>query len=182
VPPVGVANVTGNDAAEVEALFSLQKREQTLRDMAEQYLSPAGGFKNVDAGYLVCRDLGVFYLDHHKLDKAEDLFTRLDNIPLRDARPYKVLGHLGQGIVLALRNKHIESNRKLRETAGLVVPREGPGIKPGDKNPPPGAQFFSNTQLRFWIAEALMYNQRNGVPENEVPDYWKRFRTPPGRP
>jgi serine/threonine-protein kinase len=181
VAPSGTGN-GGSDAGEVEALFSLQKREQTLRDMAEQYLNPAGGYKNVDAGYLVCRDLAVFYLDHQKLDKAEELFNRLDSIPPRTAKPYKVLGHLGQAIVLALRNKPTESNKKFQETANLVVPGVVPGVKPGEKTPQPGAQFFSNLQLRFWIAEALTYNLRNNLPENEVPEFWKRFRNPPGRP
>src|SRR5262249_30194667 len=56
------------DASTVDALFLPNKKAQALREMAEQYLDPAKKNVNYAAGFGICMDLGVFYLDNDRLD------------------------------------------------------------------------------------------------------------------
>ncbi len=171
-----------------------QQREQALRQAAEQYINPTDGYQNARTGLGICLDLGLFYLDNDRLEDAEQFFTRLEGI--KQVKAYHNLGRLGRGIVLALRSDPKESNRLFREFFKDVrfvpdpkVPK-GPNKVPADleaelfhKRPDarlernvPGPKD-SSEQLRFWLIEALVYNQKNGSPleRNVLPPALQRL-------
>ena len=64
-----------------------------------QKVGPPG---DLTGGLGVCMDLGLFYLEEGRLTDADKLFTRLEEFP--EPRSYHLLGQLGRGIVLALKN------------------------------------------------------------------------------
>jgi serine/threonine-protein kinase len=167
------------DAGTIEAICLPHKREQTLREAAEQYLSPqAGKTSDLAGGLGVCMDLGLFYLDENRLDDADALFRRLE--PIQDPRSYKVLGLLGEAIVQALRNQAESSNGTFRGLFG------GPGKKV-DRPWQPLQPVLQSANWRYWIARARWHNYQNGVPEKDVPHFLRdRFpvksSAPPRKP
>jgi hypothetical protein len=165
----GTVAVTPADVATVDALFSPQQREQALAQAAEQYLHPTGDFPNGTAGLLVCLDLGLFYLDHDRLDDAEALFVRLEG--LKQAKYYRILGQLGRAIVLALRSQAAASANLFRQVftspaLKFPEPASAAGKKPRERLDPEMQMFF-HPRLRFWLAEALTYNSKNGFAERD---------------
>jgi serine/threonine-protein kinase len=71
---------------EVEALYSLEKRERFLNDAVEEYANPAGDLNKLDLGVKHCIELVMFYLDDQlpQLDKAEALCKRLIDNPYKE--------------------------------------------------------------------------------------------------
>jgi serine/threonine-protein kinase len=146
-------------------LHAPQRREQALREAAEQYLDPATATKNIATGYGLCCDLAVFYLENHRLDDADRLFGRLETFKNPQ---YHSLGLLGQAIILALRDKAPESNALFTQLAKeLNGPRQIP-LKRLDEP--------RNAPLRYWITRAQYYNAQNGIAESEVPSFFKPLR------
>jgi serine/threonine-protein kinase len=164
------------DSPDLEAVVSAQKREQKLRDAAEEYLNPQSAARNPQAGFGLCMDLGLFYLEQNKLDDADKWFTRLDN--MRRVDSYHVLGHVGRAIVLALRNQSKDSNDLFKE----VFRRPEMGPRPGIRRLEPHVQMFQNPQMRYWLAEAIYYNQKGGVSRSEMPQGLVRFADPTAAP
>jgi serine/threonine-protein kinase len=161
------------DAAEVEALAPAHRREKTLREAAEEYLSSPGTAKNVAVGYGLCLDLGLLYLEADRLDEADKLFARLNKI--NNPPTYHQLGHLGHGIVLALRNQPFASNKHFSDV--LDVPRYRNGLirRVENRAQAPDAQMWHNPQWRYWMSKALSYNARNGLPEEKVPSVLQKL-------
>jgi serine/threonine-protein kinase len=160
------------DAAEVEALAPAHRREQALREAAEQYLT-APDTKRVAVGFGLCLDLGLLYLEADRLDDADRLFTRLDGI--RQPPIYHLLGHVGRGIVLALRDRPEESNRMFGAVFGAprftnpLQNKAGPRRLENLAKQDPAFQMLVNPQWRYWLSKALYHNARNGTPEDKVP-------------
>lgn len=153
--------VAPSDTTAAEAVFSSQRRERVLTQAAEEYLKPASGNPNVSAGLGVCLDLGLFYLDEDRLDDAEKLFDQLEGI--KQIRAYQNLGKLGRAIVLALRSQPEASNALIREFFSSI---KGVDAKPARvilEN-----QMLQQPRLRYWVAEALTYNRRNGTVDPEL--------------
>jgi serine/threonine-protein kinase len=141
--------------------------EQALRRAAEIYVS-AGQGKDVSVGMSLCLKLAVLYLDQHRLDDAEKLFMRLDNIDKVPA--YHILGRLGRGIVLALRDQATESNKLFREVVYWLPHREAVVPKGVPRRPDPElARAVQNPAFLYWVAQAVRYNHINGVPDDQVP-------------
>jgi serine/threonine-protein kinase len=168
------------DAGTIEAICLPNKREQTLRDAAEQYLNPpVGKTTDLAGGFGVCMDLGLFYLDEDRLDDAEKLFTRLDGF--REPRSYKLLGRLGRSIVLGLRSRARESNALLHDVfppiKGRMTKKDGrEGLPPAMVRRiaellAPIKPVLDSPNWRFWIFRARWYNYKNGVPEKDVPRF-----------
>jgi serine/threonine-protein kinase len=155
------------DASEVEALAPALRREKALREAAEEYLSSPGSVKNVAVGYGLCLDLGLLYLGADRLDDADRLFTRLDKI--HNPQMYHLLGRLGRGIVLALRDQAAESNRRFSEVLELPRYKNQLVRRVENRAQTPDAQMWLNPQWRYWMYKALYYNARNGVPDDKVP-------------
>jgi serine/threonine-protein kinase len=139
-----------------------QEEEKALRTVAEPYLKSRPPTAEVQTGLGLCLKLGVFYLEHDRLDDALALFARLEKHPLP---AYRMLGRVGHGIVLALQNRSAESNKEFRDLY----------IQGRDR--PPGKQRFENLQRwmwseekwHYWMKKALHYNLQNGVKRDDIP-------------
>jgi serine/threonine-protein kinase len=142
------AGPTGAESAAVEALFSLQKHEQFLKAAVEEYANPGTDMEKARNWMKANIDLGLFYLDQWRLDDAEKVFNRL---PTLDSPQSRNLGRLGQGIVLALKNKPRESNERFEEA--LAERPAAPRFVL--------AFLTSHPKLRQWVATALEYNAAN---------------------
>jgi hypothetical protein len=135
------------------------EHEKNLLRAAEEYLAQPNKNTDVQTGAGNCRNLAVYYLEQHRLDDAESLFRRLNAVGIR---PYHVLGHLGLGVVAALRNKPHESNKFFRDIffagkADLVVKRLD------------GLILGHNPQWSYWLARAVDYNRKNHLDDKEIP-------------
>jgi serine/threonine-protein kinase len=164
------------DAQEVDAICfdkSPEKREKVLREAIEMYLS--GATYAPMKGLPMCLDLGVFYLEHDRLDDADRFFTRLESIKA----PYPTLGKLGRGIVLALRSQPAESNKLFQEVFRDTPLKDSPRLpnagSPAVSQSPEFAVWRQNALFRFWFAQALYFNEKNGQPLKDVPDWVNRF-------
>ncbi len=169
---------------DVERVLPSQKREQALRDAVEEYLNPKNKKEvEVDTGCRLCRDLGIFYLEHGRIDDAEKLFDRLEKFPQAPSS-YLLLGKLGMAVVLALKDKPAESNArfvKLSKAPGFVKvvefwldERKAPGRRPDVV--PPALQMWAPPALRYWVVQALRFNQMNALPDAEVPEILLKLR------
>ena len=89
--PAGGTTIEPTDASIIESIPLPNKREKTLRDAVEQYLSQKVGKPgDLTGGLGVCMDLGLFYLEEGRLTDADKLFTRLEEFP--EPRSYPLLG------------------------------------------------------------------------------------------
>jgi serine/threonine-protein kinase len=148
------------DSNDVDAvLHSPQRKEKAMWEtLDQQYLNPENVGKNVGTGVGLCVDLAAFYLENDRLDDAEKLFLRLESL---NPAQYHVLGQLGRAIVLALRSEPKESNQLLHQVCAFWARQ--PGKKLDD------VALLKNPTLRYWTAQALHYNSKNGLPDKEVP-------------
>lgn len=207
-PPVPEVFPTGDDPlVEVVKNASVDKRSTAvLRDAAREYIS--GSLQGTPApGMALSIDLAVRYLKGNQLDEAESFFRELNNE--KSDISFQALGKLGLAIVLALHNQPEESAalfRALKTPEYQRVVRQGLLRVLVDRSPANNSakkdakQFGANNQpkgqirqtdlrqsdqgatLRFWLAEAVAYNRRNGRPDSDLPAYLKTLITEPSRP
>jgi tRNA A-37 threonylcarbamoyl transferase component Bud32 len=160
-----------------DALLSAKKREQALRDLAEPYLNKEKASDTPTAGFVFLMELGLFYLQQDRLDDAQELFKKLDD--MRQVESYHILGHVGRGIVLALRDQATESNRLFKDA---FTPQRFPvpdgSAKGVPKRGEPQLQIVQNAQMKYWLAEAIHYNERNGVARRDMPQPLLRIADP----
>jgi serine/threonine-protein kinase len=141
--------------------------EQAQRRTADIYLA-AGPGKDVSVGMSLCLKLALLYLEQHRLEDAEKLFVRLDN--MEKVQSYHVFGRVGRAIVLALQDNATESNKLFREVAywlphrELVVPKGGPRRPDAEL-----VKVCQNPSFLYWLAQAVRYNHINGVADDQVP-------------
>ncbi len=157
------------DAADIDDDLPLNDEE--LHKVVDKYLHAAKP-EDVPVAIGLCLELGSRYLDQHRLDDAEKLFEKLEGIP--NVRAYSNLGRLGCAIVLALRSQAAESNRLFRE----IFPEQFSK----DELPKRLGKIYTNPQFRFWLAQAVYYNSRNGVADKDVPSALKWLSETPKRP
>jgi serine/threonine-protein kinase len=173
------ANSSGgaSSPSQADAILNTHKREEVLHDAAERYLDPP----NPQAGFGLCVDLGALYLEENKLDEAEKFYGRLEG--MRQVAPYHTLGQVGRGIVLAKRNRAKESNALFKEvftTAGWEPGPRGAPSRKGEQH----TQILQNEQMKYWLTEAVHYNERNGIERKDMPPTLLRALdlAPRGRP
>jgi serine/threonine-protein kinase len=171
-PPTGGAAPDAVDADDFTPPLTDEEATRTLVDKYLQQPQPPTG-PNLSTSLGLCVDLGVLYLEQHRLDDAEKLFTRLDG--MRDTHPYYVLGHLGRAIVAALRDDSKESNRLFKEFSASQRDR-------GKPDPEVMRKIWNNPSFRFWLSQAMFYNHRNGLPDADMPPGLLKLRDPAGRP
>jgi eukaryotic-like serine/threonine-protein kinase len=136
----------------------------------DEYLS---GDKNTNhiVGVGLCCDLALIYLESHRLEEAQQLFTRM----MKKGRPYEPVGHLGLAIVAALRDDPELSRLQFFRAFPLAPVGKGSKSKGPERPTPertiPGPinQLLSNAKWRFWVTRALYYNAKNGVKDEQVP-------------
>lgn len=167
---------SGNDGARMSG-------ESALKQAVEIYLSGRVEGATVDAGLVVCLDLGLLYLQSERWEEALKFFERLDQP--KQAFHFQALGKLGCGIVLAMENKPSESVKSFRELGPLwrdeilkerawrsaldIQPQRRPARLPGASP--------EQTPLRFWLGRAIEANRRNGLPDSDIPPVLKRLAT-----
>ncbi|HTU89190.1 MAG TPA: protein kinase [Gemmataceae bacterium] len=146
-------------APDEPATNRLETKEQALRTLLEPYFDARpGNFREVQKGVEQAMDLGMCYLEQDRLDDARALFVRLE----KNALPaFRVLAHLGQGIVLALQNEPHESNKQF-----VKVHFEHQRGKQ-----PKGLENLIRTdpKWRYWINKAIHYNLQNGLDRSDIP-------------
>lgn len=167
------------DVKQVEAILSKKRREEGLLAAVDPFLRPpdVSRVDKLPAGFELSTELALFYLQESKLDEAKAFFGRLEAIT--QMRTYNLLGRLGRSIVLALQSKAKESNGLFRDLAEVAPFRAlGKRLEKAElkKKVNPELMIWANPGLRFWIAEALHYNQRNGIPDADVPQVFLQLR------
>jgi serine/threonine-protein kinase len=168
---VPATRVATGDPADVDQLPL--DDEPALRRTAEIYIT-AGPGKDVSVGMSLCSKLAVLYLDQHRLDEADKLFTHLEGNDRVTA--YRTLGRLGRAIVLALQSRAADSNRLFREVAYSLPHRETVLPKGAPRRPDPElVKIWQNASFLYWLAQAVRYNHINGVPDEEVPPPLRRL-------
>ena len=166
------------DSGEVDEDLLPVNDEEALRKLVEKYLQPAAGDRNVSVGLSLCLDLGMLYLEQHRLDDAEKFFDRLDG--MKNVPQYQLLGRLGQAMVFAFRDQYKLSNELFRDTL-----EKNPLLREAKKNKDEGKpidpdvrKMWNNAQFRYWMAQAVYFNARNGLPEAEMPPALLKMREP----
>lgn len=172
-----------------------------LRDAAREYIS--GSSQGTPApGMALSIDLAVRYLKANQLNEAESFFRELNNE--KNDIAFQALGKFGLAIVLALHNKPDESGalfRALKSPEYQRVVRQGllrvlvdrslasnaakKDAKQGATNKGGQGSIRGLDQgaiLRYWLAEAVAYNRRNGRPDSDLPPYLKALIADTPRP
>ncbi len=183
-------SIKPSDASVVETILQPSKREQALRTLVEEALANGAGQSPDASVFGNCMELAILYLDSDRLDEAEQLFTQLESFKSPVSLP--MLGQLGKGIVLALRNKPKESNALFSKVLAVGDPKfigKGKGKKMGldggnlgaiQKMLTPIAPFLNHPRGKYWLGEARLFNARNGIPESQVSRYLLvRYRLDP---
>ncbi len=169
-------------ATEGEEDLSLQRREQTLREVTRQYLNQGSSPKTVARAYGLALDLGLLYLEHGKLDAAHELFSELE--AHKTVKSYQVLGRYGKAVVQGLRAADVEEARQ--STAVLRELFDGAWRELYRRNSPrrndPEIAMWADPAVRYWASQALWCNTKNGVPAGEFTPMLTRLRDTPGRP
>jgi len=158
-PPHGVVA----PAAEEDKTIPPETSEETaLRTVTEPYLNsrPTDPVE-VQTGLGLCVKLGVFYLEHDRLDDALTLFKRLEGHKMP---AFRMIGHIGRGMVLALRSQSQESNEVFRD---LFI--HGTDRPPKQRFEGLQAWMWRDDKWRFWMRKALHYNRQNGIKTEDIP-------------
>ncbi|HXG11991.1 MAG TPA: serine/threonine-protein kinase [Gemmataceae bacterium] len=168
LPPPSEPPASNAELEKIEAMFSPQKREQVLQAGVELYINPGNDPQMIRLGARHCAELGVFYLEHRRLDAAERFFAKLEG---HAARPYRLLGRLGQAMVLAFQDQPDESNRRFLELLN-------------EKRPEPTRKELEtllrqNPKLHQMVAEALEHNAANATADSPFPHELDFLRKPP---
>jgi eukaryotic-like serine/threonine-protein kinase len=173
-PIVPIANAPGAD----EDLLPVND-EEALRKLVDKYLQPANNGRSVSVGMELCLNLGVLYLEQHRLDDADKLFDRLAKVP--NVPSYHTLGRLGEAMVLAFRDKAEESNKAFRDLVANdpLLAEVGKRLKDGKPIDPEYHKMMTNASFRFWLAKAINSNIRNGILPSAVPPPVLKWIHPP---
>ena len=120
-------------------------------------------------------ELGLLLVKEHRLDDAEKVFNELENEQNRAGiakakSPPGLVAKLGQGLVLAHRDKPVESNDQF--LGGLGNVRFTQGIL--------DSFLLAHPEFAQAIAEAINRNAENLVPPAKIPDRLEWLRTPGG--
>jgi serine/threonine protein kinase len=162
--PAHVAVVPALDEPEMN---KRETKEQALRTLLEPYLDTRpGNSREVQRGIEQGMDLGMFYLEQDRLDEARALFVRLE----QNAVPaFRILGHLGHGIVLALQSEPHESNKRF-----IKIHQEMRGKQPSRwvEN-----MIRNDPKWRYWMNKAIHYNLQNGLDRSAIPAPFHQFET-----
>jgi serine/threonine-protein kinase len=148
----------GEPANSEPPFATVQEREQYLIAKLKGFGDPKEDGERVSWGVNYAIELGLLYLDDRRLAEAERLFEELDQPSKHVA--YRLLGRLGQAIVLAFRDQPKESNQQFLKVVQPFLKRPAPLV--GE----PERMWYShvvrsNRQFRRMIARALDQNYDN---------------------
>jgi eukaryotic-like serine/threonine-protein kinase len=137
-----------------------ERQEQILREGLEQDLDPGNERPRVVRGVTNRMELAQLYLDQRRLEEADQFFA---NLAASKVPPYKVLGRLGHGLVLAYQNHPVESNKAILDNLAAV--RQTPLLS-------------NNMVLKYEIARALAFNKANATSSEPFPTELERHLLP----
>jgi eukaryotic-like serine/threonine-protein kinase len=165
--------LTQGEAQAAAVLSKDQTEERYMREDVERYADPGQDSARVDLGLRHCVELGLFYLQRHRLDDADQFFKGLRENPYK-VEVYRTLGSLGQAIVLGLQSKPLESNKAFLELLGEKrrAARQPAGLP----------ALLAQPKVREQISLALEYNQANATRQNPFPQELEEFRLAPKAP
>ncbi len=105
-------------------------------------------------------ELAQLYLDHRRLEEADQFFAKLtaSKIP-----QYMLLGRLGHGMVLAYQNRPTDSNKVILDN--LAELRRTPILN-------------TNMALKYELAQALAFNKANATSDSPFPAELERLVLP----
>jgi serine/threonine-protein kinase len=173
-PPAG-AGKAAEEPVHLEPLLSSQKeREQLLLAELKRYANPGNDRERIAWGLKYATELGLLYLDAWRLDEAEQLFKDLDQAGRLGA--YRILGQLGQAVVLAFRDRPAESNQLFQKVNQSVM--KGRPDKLEKEKSWYAHLVRVNRQFRRTIARALDHNYDNDPAH--FPRDLQPLRLPPG--
>lgn len=136
------------------------EREESLRKVVDQHLSEA---TPNPAGVEFCIELGVLYLNQHKVADAEALFKRMDE--RKPPSAYHFLGRLGLAITDALKSNYRSSQGKFIELFDS---------KSRDNRIQIINEYLAkNPDFEKWVNEADSKNVRNGGSGFSFPAGWQ---------
>ena len=98
--------------------------EKALKQLVDEYAN-AQGTTQIGTGVEAAFKLGAFYVRENRLDDAEKLFESLN----RGVPAYRLLGQIGEAIVLAYRDEHAKSNKLFLVLADEFKDLENPAKK-----------------------------------------------------
>jgi serine/threonine protein kinase len=178
-----------DDAGAARALFSAQARENDLVKQVKENYRPGGPLDlKVLTGLNAAVDLGLLYLNEHRLDDADAFFKSLCP-PAEKNCHGRLLSQLGKATVLALRDEAAESNKQFLAIAAEIDRLEKLSAKSGAKKELPASAdeiriydlLWKTTppaaSLREMVARALYHNYRND--SQSFPTKLEPLRSPP---
>jgi serine/threonine-protein kinase len=190
--PVAAVSPAGDDDLPRPPL-SAKERERELQRLVKEYLHKPERTLDQLAGLKHSVELGLFYLDQHRLDDADQFFR-----DIATANPkvysYVKLSQLGRAMVLAFKDDYAESNKEFLKTVAEVEKLEkiappfnpklklGPGFRKEwlthqDEIDAYNLLWRNNAPLREMVARALNYNYVNAP--DAFPSRLEPYRHPP---
>lgn len=130
-----------------------RKWEKILAEEVRRTANPAKDRDQLLHGLDARLDLGLVYLDEGRLGEAIRFFDEQISEPNR-VGPYRMLGKLGQAVVLAFQDRAAESNQVFLEIFGDHVPRVG-------EKRVKAMVLNRNPRFHMRVAEALGRNEAN---------------------
>jgi serine/threonine-protein kinase len=167
---------TSIEPAPATEATSLHKREQALKSLIDEHLDPAGNYKNPTRGAELCLDYAIPLFEQGRLDEAEELFRRLEAIARIDL--YHVLGLMGKGVVLSLRDKWEVSN----QTFQSIRPKK---LTDEERIRSIGVLTRAHPQFRRWLSDAVhrnVVNSNGTLKEKDMPQFLRQFVRKPSGP
>jgi serine/threonine protein kinase len=153
-------------ATEEPEINKRETKEQALRTLLEPYLeTKPGNAHEVQRGLEQAMDLGMYYLEQDRFEDARVLFHRLEK---QTVPAFRVLGHLGEGIVLAMQSEPHESNERFKKTQSETRVKQPKWVENLIRNDP---------KWRYWTNKAIHYNLQNGLDRQKVPAPFHQFET-----
>lgn len=142
-------DAAGRTPAVSKPLSSIDRQEKFLKESLEQdavvdFTDRSRAQDHLRRGLTNRVELAQLYLKKRQLDDADQLFASL---VASKVLQYRILGQLGQGLVLAYKDRPVESNDAIRKAWDKMA-NEAPMLR-------------NNPSLRYEIARALDYNKSN---------------------
>jgi predicted Ser/Thr protein kinase len=147
-------------------------KERNLYIAVDLHLKEPQNIADMPRAYQDCLKLILEYLEQERLDDAEQLCHRLTQLARGKYRSLFTLGHLGMGIVYALRHQARASNQLFAEAMNSpvfdrITTRKD--LFERRAGPPELLMWRDEPLWRYWMTRALYNNVANGIPEEEIP-------------
>ena len=138
--------------------------EEALRKLVDKYLQPSGAGRNVSVGMGLCLDLGMLYLEQHRLDEADKLFERLAKAP-KPGNTSRSAGWAAPWCWPSAMRRRSPISVSGNSRQGPTAPGHRQALEGRQADGPGNRKMWTNPQFRFWLAQAVNHNLRNGVPK-----------------